>query len=150
LGSGARIRRVVNKAMSGFPVTISVISGSGVCYCPRSASSPWRFPVGRVEFYMSMGRLSWRVPLFLKINLLTAFTRISVFSVSLPWRWNRPFVARLLPIQIFPLVEHRLPTPGFGTYQRRDEAHQLRLLLFLQFAPHTRRDGFNNYRAGHG
>jgi len=31
LGSGARIQRVVNKAMSGLPVTISVIGGSGVC-----------------------------------------------------------------------------------------------------------------------
>lgn len=30
LGSGARIQRVVNKAMSGLPVTISVIGGSGV------------------------------------------------------------------------------------------------------------------------
>jgi len=30
LGSGARIRRVVSKAMSGLPVTISVIGGSGV------------------------------------------------------------------------------------------------------------------------
>lgn len=31
LGSGTRIQRVVNKAMSGLPVTISVIGGSGVC-----------------------------------------------------------------------------------------------------------------------
>lgn len=30
LGSGARIQRVVNKAMSGLPVTISVIGGSGM------------------------------------------------------------------------------------------------------------------------
>lgn len=30
LGSGARIQRVVNKALSGLPVTISVIGGSGV------------------------------------------------------------------------------------------------------------------------
>lgn len=30
LGSGARIQRVVNKAMSGLPVTISVVGGSGM------------------------------------------------------------------------------------------------------------------------
>ena len=34
LGSGTRIQRVINKAMGGFPVTISVIGGSGVCYPP--------------------------------------------------------------------------------------------------------------------
>ena len=37
LGSGARIQRVVNKAMSGLPVTISVIGGSGeLCLVPLS------------------------------------------------------------------------------------------------------------------
>lgn len=48
LGSGARIQRVINKALSGFPVTISVVGGSGehfVCIaffhlrCARTTSS---------------------------------------------------------------------------------------------------------------
>ena len=38
LGSGMRIQRVVNKAMSGLPVTISVIGGSGMSI-PRLALS---------------------------------------------------------------------------------------------------------------
>lgn len=38
LGSGARVQRVINKALSGLPVTISVVGGSGEC--PRS-QLPW-------------------------------------------------------------------------------------------------------------
>lgn len=46
LGSGARIQRVINKALSGLPVTISVLGGSGesrsfVMYC-ISCCLGWR------------------------------------------------------------------------------------------------------------
>ena len=34
LGSGARIQRVINKALSGLPVTISVVGGSGEHFPP--------------------------------------------------------------------------------------------------------------------
>lgn len=37
LGSGARVQRVINKALSGLPVTISVIGGSGES--PRSCAT---------------------------------------------------------------------------------------------------------------
>ena len=58
LGSGARIQRVVNKAMSGLPVTISVIGGSGMC-C-RLLFHFFRvlganIPAGCVSSYTSMG-----------------------------------------------------------------------------------------------
>ena len=43
LGSGMRIQRVVNKAMSGLPVTISVIGGSGMSM-PCFAFSSIRLP----------------------------------------------------------------------------------------------------------
>jgi hypothetical protein len=33
LGSGARVQRVIHKAMSGLPVTISVLGGSGASIC---------------------------------------------------------------------------------------------------------------------
>ena len=47
LGSGARIRRVVSKAMSGLPVTISVIGGSGALMSHFALSSfrPPNLPV---------------------------------------------------------------------------------------------------------
>jgi hypothetical protein len=41
LGSGARIQRVINKAMGGFPVTISVIGGSGKRHSPFSPRFPF-------------------------------------------------------------------------------------------------------------
>ena len=44
LGSGARIQRVVNKAMSGLPVTISVIGGSGVFYLVSRFRAPKLHP----------------------------------------------------------------------------------------------------------
>ena len=41
LGSGARIQRVINKALAGLPVTISVIGGSGESLAPRPLSPPF-------------------------------------------------------------------------------------------------------------
>ena len=82
-------------------------------------------------------------------KVLTDFVRVSLCSLGLSWRWNGPFVAKLLPIQVLPLVEHRFPTPGLRTHKWRDEAHKLGLLFFLQFTPHTRCDGLDHYRIGH-
>lgn len=58
LGSGARIQRVLNKAMSGLPVTISVVGGSGMCcrplfhfsvYSPKNPLPCWTLTVLRVH-----------------------------------------------------------------------------------------------------
>jgi len=75
--------------------------------------------------------------------------RILLCSVSLPRRWNGPFITELLPIQILPLVEYRVPASSFRTHKRGDEAYKLRLLLLLQFASYTGRDGLDHYRVGH-
>ena len=75
--------------------------------------------------------------------------RTSLYSVSLPWRWDGSIVPELLPIQILPLVEHCIPTSGLRTHKWRDEAYKLRLLLLLQFSPYTRRDGLDHYRIRH-
>ena len=141
LGSGARIQRVVNKAMSGLPVTISVVGGSGVCH--RPLFSP--FPPPPLWAFVTKIRSCWTRQFF----MLTDIARIPVYSIRLPRRWNGPSVAKLLPIQIFQLVEHGVSTSGVRAHKWRDEAYQLRLLLFLQFAPYTRRDGLDNYRTGH-
>ena len=44
LGSGARIQRVINKALAGLPVTISVIGGSGTCLPLRHPITPFALP----------------------------------------------------------------------------------------------------------
>jgi hypothetical protein len=36
VGSGARVQRVLNRALAGYPVTISVIGGSGTFLIQRS------------------------------------------------------------------------------------------------------------------
>ena len=163
LGSGARIQRVVNKAMSGSPVTISVIGGSGTFdsgpprFTPFSRSPP--------KLLTTLSRLTCKVlhvyglympseshtfiyttAFSLEATALTDFAR--PFSVCLSWCWNGPLVAKLLPVQILPLVEHRLPTPGLRAHKWRNETHQLKLLLVLQFASHTRRDGLDHHRIG--
>lgn len=40
MGSGARIQRVIHKALSGLPVTISVLGGSSTCLVRRRLSRP--------------------------------------------------------------------------------------------------------------
>ena len=40
LGSGARIQRVLNKALAGQSITISVLGGSGICLFPSSFYTP--------------------------------------------------------------------------------------------------------------
>lgn len=75
--------------------------------------------------------------------MLTDFARVSAYSIGLPWCWNGPSIAKLLPVQILPLVEHCLSTSGLGTYKWRNEAYQFALLLLLQFTSHTGRDGLD-------
>ena len=153
LGSGARIRRVVNKAMSGLPVTISVIGGSGVLiscltlspFCPLN---PPVAPPLWMRTVLHVCDFTFGCRFCLEPSVLTDLVRVSLCSIGLPRRWNGPFVAELLPIQIFPLVEHRFPTSGLGTHKWRDETHKFGLLFLLQFAPHTRCDGFDHYRIG--
>ena len=52
LGSGARIQRVITRALSGHPVTISVVGGSGESYGPSHASAVafffWKTPTSAV------------------------------------------------------------------------------------------------------
>lgn len=43
LGSGARVQRVIHKALSGLPVTISVLGGSGECRCSSWNETPVMF-----------------------------------------------------------------------------------------------------------
>jgi hypothetical protein len=161
LGSGARIQRVVNKAMSGLPVTISVIGGSGMfCLVSRFRAPklhpPWHPLSGVVPHVCGFtfgGSWASGLGLFFLVpsvqTYLTDLVRVSVCSVSLSWRWNGPSIAKLLPIQVLPVVERRLPASRLGTHKWGNEAHQLGLLLLLQFPPHTRRDGLDHHRAGY-
>lgn len=41
LGSGARVQRVLNKALAGLPVTISIVGGSGQCTLSFSLLYSW-------------------------------------------------------------------------------------------------------------
>ena len=61
LGSGARIQRVVNKAMSGLPVTISVIGGSGT-FCLASFFLSWHSPICRAATLRCLWVYVGRIP----------------------------------------------------------------------------------------
>jgi hypothetical protein len=63
LGSGARIQRVLNKAMSGLPVTISVIGGSGMCLIHFSVCSTQKIPPcwTRINLHV-YGFYAWKFP----------------------------------------------------------------------------------------
>ena len=117
LGSGARIQRVVNKAMSGLPVTISVIGGSGMFSLvpPFHIFRPFKSTCGVVLLdthrsscpWVYVGRTLGRC--FVGSSVLTDFVR---HSIGLPWCWDGSFVTKLLPVEILSLVEHCLPTSG--------------------------------------
>lgn len=110
LGTGGRIQRVIHKALSGLPVTISVLGGSSKSR-RRSRFGPTRFS---------------------DLTLL--------HSICVPWCRRQSNLPKMLSGPLLQLVEQCLPSSGVGAHQRSHAQDRLGLLLILQRTPSARPD----------
>ena len=92
---------MLNKALAGQSVTISVLGGSGI---------PLFFP----SFHKHP-----------KLNI-----RMTPPSVSMPRCRGRRYIHHLLPIPLLPVVEHRLSAPSYRTNKWRPATHEFGLLWY--------------------
>lgn len=131
MGSGARVQKVIQKAMKGLPVTISVLGGSGESsFLLRPDARPLRFILPRPS----------PVPAY------TQYPRLNTCSIGMPRRRRRPHRCQMLPRALLRLVELGLSPSRVGIDERRGAHDRLGVLCLLLDTSSARPDRLGHSR----
>ncbi len=99
IGSGARVQRVITRALSGHPVTISVVGGSS------KSHSLMRYFTSYFHHLSLPPTATRRV----SVLFIHSPTNCFVYSFCVPWSRRRTSVSVLLSFAFLQLVEQCLP-----------------------------------------